>query len=439
MELFIILELIFLIAVTISCLIITIAIQGSARARKFPLLFYLRLASWFLVLYYITSIISILLKNEFFARIHVILLFPYIFFFILFVNNIVKETYYTNGVILVCSLGFLVIFLASQPNAFQLILIGDDGKFMPSGLLSIIYIIFWLLFIAYFFYWGFKTWSSSPFYMKKKALICFLAITLYVSGGILFSLLYLFVNSNFLIFQNVTNTIGLLILTIVIGKNIKLLYVIPHIIYRISVRDQKGNPLYDHDWSDLKITETIFTGFLNAIELMSEEIMNVGGILDINLNKGILIISRSEKITVGLIASKASKLLRDCVINFANDFEIKFERLLKKSNTDMNDYTSAYELINKYFSNIPYRFIKSKEQILTLSSKNFKIPQQIEYKFKDIFDKKEDYDLIIDELARSPMSIPSIMIDLYDELKDEIDELKLKDDKDKQKRYLNKE
>ena len=58
-------------------------------------------------------------------------------------------------------------------------------------------------------------------------------------------------------------------------------------IYKISVRDHKGNPLYDHDWTEANITETVFTGFLNAIEIMSKEVMHVGGILDINLNEGI--------------------------------------------------------------------------------------------------------------------------------------------------------
>ncbi len=52
--------------------------------------------------------------------------------------------------------------------------------------------------------------------------------------------------------------------------------------------------------------------------------MHVGGILDINLNEGILIVTRNKYITVGLLASKASKLLRDCVNNsnilYPNDF-----------------------------------------------------------------------------------------------------------------------
>ncbi|KKK46250.1 MAG: hypothetical protein Lokiarch_02800 [Candidatus Lokiarchaeum sp. GC14_75] len=45
----------------------------------------------------------------------------------------------------------------------------------------------------------------------------------------------------------ISNLIGMLIITIVIMKNVKILYVLPYNIYTISVRDHKGNSLYDHD------------------------------------------------------------------------------------------------------------------------------------------------------------------------------------------------
>ena len=160
-------------------------------------------------------------------------------------------------------------------------------------------------------------------------------------------------------------------------KNVKILYVLPQIVYRIAVRDNKNNLLYDHDWTEIDIPETVFSGFLNAIEIMSEEVMHVGGILDINLNEEILIVTRNKYITVGLLASKASKLLRDCVNNFTNDFENKFKSLLEKSCIDMNEYKSAYEFINKYFSIIPYQNIKNKNQLRRLSNKYHDLPNRL--------------------------------------------------------------
>ncbi len=435
MNLYIILELVSLISITIIFLIITIAIQVSKVMKRFPLLFYLRLTSWFLVLYFITNIISIVLENGAFARIHIMLVFPFTFFFILFFNNMLKESYYTFGFIVSCCLGFLLIFLGTQPNAVKRITELGVEIYVPNGLFNIVDNIFYLLFISYFLFWGIKTWTISPFYLKKKSLLCFIG-TIIFAGGSIFHLLYYF-NPIFNIFMHLLNLISILLITIVIMKEFKVLYVLPYTVYRISVRDNNGNPLYDHDWTDMNITETVFSGFLNAIEIMSEEVMHVGGILDINLNEGILLVTRCEHITVGLLASKASKLLRDCVNNFTIDFQNKFIRLLKKSCIDMKEYRSAYEFINKYFSIIPYNNIKNKNQLMTLSYEYHELPKQLEDNFKNIFGDKDEYKNVLNELIKTPCSKPSEFFDLYDELQFEINELELKKSKEQEeKKYL---
>ncbi|MFX1275304.1 MAG: hypothetical protein ACFFAT_09720 [Promethearchaeota archaeon] len=429
MEQFLVLELTFLILTTVIWFILTITLQLSAKSKQFPLLFYLRLATWSLTLYFLTKIISILLNNEQFARIHFLLMFPYTFFFILFVNNIIRESYYSIGLVVSCCLGFSLIFLGIQPNAVIFVEGLVIEKYVPFGLFNIVQIIFWYLFLGYFFYWGYKTWSGSPFYLKKKAFISLIGnIILVFRGGLLY--LFYYIDTIFTILFYILNLIGLLIVTIIISTNFKLLHILPYHVYKISIRDHKGNSLYDHDWSDLNISETIFTGFLNAIQIMSEEVMNIGGIVDINLNEGIVFINRSEYIIVGLVASKASKLLRDCVVNFSNDFENKFKRLLKKSCTDKEKYRSAYELINKYFSNVPYHLIKDKDQVLTLSCNFKKIPKQIENKLKTIFSDKDEYESILNELARLPISTLDEFSDLYDEFKDEIDLIEMKESKE---------
>ena len=435
MNLYTVLELAFLISMTIIFLIITIAVQVSKVTKRFPLLFYLRLTSWFLVLFFVTSIISIIFENGAFARIHFMFAFPITFFFILFFNNMLKESYYTFGFIFSCCLGFLLIFLGTQPNAVKLVVEMGYAKYVPDGLFNIIYIILYLIFLSFMFFWGFKTWLSSPFYYKKKALLCFTGIIIYIGGSIVYIFYYMNPIVNILIY--VINLISLLTIVIVIMKEIKILYVLPYTVYRIAVRDNKGNPLYDHDWTDMNITETVFTGFLNAIEIMSKEVMQVGGILDINLNEGILIVNRSEYITVGLLASKASKLLRDCVNNFVKDFENKFKSLLEKSCVDMNEYKSAYEFINKYFSIIPYQNIKNKNQLMTLSYKYHELPKQIENNYKTIFENKEEYEDVLNELIKTPCSNPSEFVDFYNEFKFELGELELKESKEEvEKKYL---
>jgi hypothetical protein len=225
--------------------------------------------------------------------------------------------------------------------------------------------------------------------------------------------------------------IGLIIINLAFLREPKLLFILPFKIYRIVVKDKNGHPLYDHDWSETEISETIFTGFLNAVQLMSEEVMHIGGLLDINLEDGILILKESENITVGLVASKSSKLLRDSVINFTNDFETKFKRELKSSVTKMSQYDAAFELIEKYFSNFPYSIIKSKKQCLLLTGKHAKIPLELENKLRQIFPDEDEFEAIKTELLKTPLSFSSEFTKFVEEMRDENEELS-----DEEMKYL---
>jgi len=70
--------------------------------------------------------------------------------------------------------------------------------------------------------------------------------------------MFSFIFNTIVQFSNFTR---ILIITIVIMKKVKILYFLPNVVYRIAVRDNKGNPLYDHDWKEMNITETAFSGF----------------------------------------------------------------------------------------------------------------------------------------------------------------------------------
>ena len=113
------------------------------------------------------------------------------------------------------------------------------------------------------------------------------------------------------------------------------------------------------------------------------------------------------------------QLLRDCVRNFTHDFEEQFEYLLKTSSKDMKKYEPAYNLIDRHFSNFPYRIISDKHHPLLISVKNGKIPLQIDDKYRDIFKDNEEIEKIKAELIRFPISSHDDFLKLYEELKDE--------------------
>jgi len=260
-------------------------------------------------------------------------------------------------------------------------------------------------------------WKNTPFLYKKEAFLLVLIITIFLPFSII-SYLFTLWHPTFIILSDIILALGWYAIIYVITKEPKLLYILPFTVYRISVKDRDGSPLFDHDWSESNINENVFTGFINAVQLMSEEMMQVGGLLAINLQEGILIVYNSKFVTVGLVSSKSSTLLRDCLRNFTHDFEEQFEYLLKTSSKDMKKYEPAYNLIDRHFSNFPYRIISDKRHPLLISVKNSKIPLQIDDKYHEIF-KDEEIEKIKAELIRFPISSHDDFLNLYEELKDE--------------------
>ncbi|GAH53172.1 unnamed protein product, partial [marine sediment metagenome] len=282
-----------------------------------------------------------------------------VIFFIIGINFMIKESFNSILLIIAFGAGVLLCYLAFQPDAIEFEFRRGYIDINPAGMFEVMEdFLSFFLFIPVF-YWGLKTWTNAPFSIKKEALIFFIGMIIVapISLGVL---IFYYWDPVFIIYSDITMSIGVFIICIAIFMEPKILYILPFSVFRIFVKDRNGYPLFDHDWSESGISEPIFTGFINAVQLMSDEVMNIGGLLSIDLTEGILILYESEYITVGLVASKSSKLLRDSLIGFSKDFQIKFKRELKKSIRDKKEYITAYELIDKYFSNFPSKLIKSK-------------------------------------------------------------------------------
>ena len=410
-------------------LIGTILLIKTSRTNKITSAFYIGLGWGFVSLFFYLEAISYLLLDTLLMRISSICFFPATFFLIIGINYTIKESFLSINLIPVIGLGTLFCYLAFQPGVIEIIIEDGYPRIIWTGLFWVIGNIMIFLFSYFLFYWAVKTWINTPFLIKKEALIMLVGAILAAPVA---SIIYLFSPwlPLFILLGDLLATIGTLIMIIAIIKEPKLLYILPFTVYRILVKDREGYPLFDHDWSEYDISETLFTGFLNAVQTMSEEIMHIGGLLDINLQDGILIVHDSEYITVGLVASKSSKLLNDSLKNFSFDFEEMFERLLKKSCRDMSEYESAYLLIEKHFSNFPYRIIQRRKQALLLSGKYLKIPLELENKLNGIFTEEGEYEFMKSELSKSPIGLFSEFLEFYDELKEEINDIHHEEAKD---------
>jgi hypothetical protein len=406
--------------------ILALLTYTAPKTKGIKSLFFIRLGIIWFSLFMLTDGLSFLLISELIGRVSGLLVIPTTLSFAIGINYTIKETFNSVGIIFICGVGALFAYFATLPG---IIVINTSAGYLRLswvGIFDILGQILTAITTVYFIYWGLKTWLNAPFLIKKEAFIFFIGAFLIPLVGVVLYILDIFVQSLILV-STISITIGALIFMISIMNEPKLLYILPFTIHRIVVKDKDGHPLFDHDWSESNISESIFTGFLNAVQLMSEEVMHIGGLLHVNLERGILILKESERVSVGLVASKSSKLLNDSVVKFTEDFETKFNRELKSSIKDMHYYESAYELIEKYFSNFPYKIIKSKKQPLLLSGKFIKIPLELDNKLRNVFTDEKEYEAIKSELIKSPLSIPPDFINSYNEMKEELEQISNED------------
>lgn len=394
----------------------------SKEISKIRSVMYLRVTWNLTVLFYISEGLSYLYLDFTLNRICALLLFFTILFFILSINYITKESIFSKSLILFGVVSGLYVYLLFQPESLIISYTNGFYTIKWGNFFGFFAILIQFFMFVYAFLWGYLTWKNAPFLIKREAFIFFLGMLLASVGGNLFYLLHLWLYYLIAV-TNLSFSIGVLIISIVIIKQSKLLYILPFELCRISVKDQEGNPLFDHDWSESKVNELVFTGFINAIQVMSQELIKMGGLLDIHLQEGVVILHESERVCVGIVSSKSSKALRESLVHFTKDFEELFQKLLKEKNHNMKDYELAYTLIEKHFANFPSRLIRSDKQPLILTPKYLEIPQLLDNKLKTIFSNKEEYERIKAELIRAPLFTSEDFLDLYYELKDEIEKL----------------
>ncbi len=339
---------------TILLISATIACIKSRKMRVKPLL-YFGLFFIFMSLFFYLEAISFILIDVLLARIYSILVFPATIFLIIGIDYESKETVNITKISLTCGLGFIGVYLAFQPNSVQTTIEGGYQTIIWTGDYRIIAITMVLIPLILAFQWGLNIWSHSPKELRKKTNIFFLGIILMSPVNFI---LYLFtlVNHIFIFFADIALCSGMIITTYILIKDPKILYILPFRAYSIVVvNSTAGFPLFYHNWSEPLIDQDLFTCVLSATERMTTEVLRRGGVNSVNLEQGVLILEKRQNITVGLLASKISKFLRDCVSEFAEQFEIRFETELSQDPNELHHFSAASELIEKTFAYIPSR------------------------------------------------------------------------------------
>ncbi|MFX1396718.1 MAG: hypothetical protein ACFFAS_06695 [Promethearchaeota archaeon] len=418
-------EVIFDLLVSSFSLVGAILILFLRDIRKIKSLVWISLNLFITSASYLCQALSILFLNYPLHAVHSIGIFVNILIFVVGFNYITKESYLSISVLITMSIGVLYLYFAFQWENYEIILDYGFPVIAMKGFLLLNWNLLILLISLQIVIWSLKIKRNSPFMIKRGVYFFYMGVIIYTCVMAAIYLLSGLINPAIVYLTDDIFGGAIIVLICFIASQPQLLYTLPFTIYRIVVKDKDGAPLFEHDWSLLGKKEmVIFAGFLNAMKVMSEKVLQIGEPVEVKLQKGILIIQDSELITVGLVASRSSKFLRETLAKFSIAFEQKFEKPLKRNEKSVEIYKPAFELIQIYFSNFAHKLLIDTKSPLLLPTE---IPKELETKLKNTINDDYEYQSIKSEIFQAPIGIITDFISLHDELTQELLQEKKKD------------
>ena len=292
-----------------------------------------------------------------------------LFCLILNIDFIAKERVGYYKIILASFLIGVTIVLIFIPGNIQLYTheIWGYPTLGMKGPLRIIIILTFFILCFQIMVWLFKTWYKAPPELKKDAFILFISslvfyiccIFLFLSGlWLIFPMIYIF------------TTVSIIILSFFIYRQPKLLYILSFKGQRISIlTNVSGIPLFDLSWQlnrKQALTEPKeFIKWVPVLQQLSKKISTSRKIEELKLGNSTILFINAEYVTVILVSSRSSLILREALKSFIKAFESRYNKLLKTGMTETSYFQESTELINEFF---PLGTVSAKETTGTLES-----------------------------------------------------------------------
>lgn len=312
--------------------------------------------SLIILLFILFNGLSYLFLSTFLFTICVYLLDACVFFTILLIDSITKETVdpiklTLVGVLItasfILSLDLNSVYINFYPN-------GELGVFQGGNLRivnTLIYIYAGILII----YYTAKIFQNTPKKLKIYSGLYLSGIMVVGIGGV--SIFILGLPLKIPGIHSVLYAINAIITAIPLALKPELAFVLPFKALKLIVIETKsGIPIFSHSWSKMEefVDEQLFSGMLQGIRLVLNEALGKGNIHEIQLSKAILILKESEQYPVlcVLVATKSTRSLRNALNSFAENFFKKYSRFFDEFQR-VDHFAGASELVADRFSFIP--------------------------------------------------------------------------------------
>ncbi len=151
--------------------------------------------------------------------------------------------------------------------------------------------------------------------------------------------------------------IGTVILALTIAEHPKIAFILPFKALRLTVLDiHSGIPFFQHTWSvgGRLGHEDLYAGMLQGVNAILKESLQRGDVQEIKMAQAVILVHRDEKFPVActIVATKASRTLRDALKLFANKFNAQFSQFfVNPSYVDV--FTPAESLVAECFPFVP--------------------------------------------------------------------------------------
>lgn len=327
----------------------------NSRKTKVKPLFYFGLSWFFYSLFFYFEMISYLFLDLFFAKLQALMTIPSLIFLVLYIDYTRKESFNVLNISIATGFSFLEFYLIFFAEGILIMQIDGGWYTMWIDGFFVISTIMQAFFIYFLTFWMITSAINAPKEIKYVRNYFIIGILLLAPIA-----LFLFVLSSlerfYIIIADISMGIGAIITVYVLINEPKIFHILPFTAYQLNVvHIPSGLPLFEYRWANLPIREDHITASLHGLRNISLNILNMGEIKDINLERAVLITQKSLNVYVGLLTSNGSRMLRDCLKNFTSLFEEQFKEQLTRSVKDYGSFSKANELIQEVFAYVPSR------------------------------------------------------------------------------------
>lgn len=332
----------------------------------------------------------------------------------LLVNN-TTDSYNSPFVTLHVAFGVLYHVVLLQPGAIFLGELDGIPTYRWSVAGDLVIGIHYVLMCIYISVFGITTWRVAPYTMRRPATMVLVGVILSVPVNlILFFFRDVVPMGNVLSFFFVSTGVFLFILATV--QEPRFFFILPFTLFKLVVLESDGREAFSYDWKKLEHADVDPAPILTAIKDASNRIGSVPAITMMAYDGGNCIIDHAGNHHVLLFASRSSNVIRDVLHAFTKDLASA------ASPATPLDHATCQSLVKKHFEPFPSYMIRGKNQPINVFPGKGPRNEGTCERFKEIMNGDDSLNMVRDELKRAPDGVVKDVCDLYDELKDEIDD-----------------